>query len=144
MTANEKQMAFAKEYVNNGGHGTHAAEVAGYRSARVAASKLLKRPNITLLIDEYRKELLSRFRAPTAEKIIEQITAIANDSSAINRDKLRALELLGKWKCLFSERTILEAPEPIILMSQNNTHLMTLGTNGDSTTSISGASSNQL
>ena len=111
---NIRQQRFVDAYVANGGIGAHAAITAGYDPANAAsyATELQRdHPNIPQAIAVKQAELSAR-AAISQERIAEELMAVgllkvddilARGAKGILRitDKLKALELLGKWKRMF-------------------------------------------
>lgn len=102
MTA--KQEAFAIEYLKDK-NATQAAIRAGY-SAKTAASiawELLERPDIRQFIGE-RQEEARKNASVTVDGIVDQLREIASNVLAKDSDRIRALELIGKYLGMFTER----------------------------------------
>ena len=109
-----RHQRFVDAYVTNGGNGTQAAITAGYSPASAAscATELQRDfPDIPLAIQVKQAELSAR-SAISQERIAEELMAVgllkvddilARGAKGILRitDKLKALELLGKWKRMF-------------------------------------------
>ena len=109
-----RHQRFVDAYVANGGNGTQAAITAGYSPANAAsyATDLQHDfPNIPQAITVKQVELSAR-SAISQERIAEEIMSvgllsideiISRGAKGILRvtDKLKALELLGKWKRMF-------------------------------------------
>ena len=91
-----RHLAFIRHYLETG-NGTKSAILAGYseKSAAAEASRLLRKREIKDAIDA---ELLRQAEmcGISATYVLEGIRAIADDPTARNADRLRALELLGK------------------------------------------------
>lgn len=98
-----KQRRFAKEYVMSG-NGTKAAKKAGYskRSAHVAACRTLKNDNVKAFIDSLGAEA-EAVRGLTQEQIAAMLLDDARNAKE-GGTRVRAKELLGKWKNMFTER----------------------------------------
>lgn len=108
MKLNPKQLAFVDEYLISR-NATEAYTKAGYKNKSekangASASRLLGNVNIATLIDE-RSEKQFKATDITVEFILDGIRDIALDNTARHNDKLKAYELLGKYKKLFTERT---------------------------------------
>lgn len=101
---NAKQRAFTVEYMKDK-NATQAAIRAGY-SKKTAYSQgfdLLKKPEVMQAIEEMDKA--AQIRAGiTVDKIVERINKIAEDPTALPRDRLKADELLGKYLGMFTEK----------------------------------------
>ena len=91
-----KQAAFVHEYLVDL-NATQAAIRAGYseKTARSVAAENLAKPNIQQAIQEARDAREKRSMI-TVEWVLAQIASIAQDEEAQQRDRLKALELLGK------------------------------------------------
>lgn len=114
----ERTKLFIDSYMRTN-NAASAARSAGYSSKSAAAIgyKLLQREDIKTEI-ERRKEKIDR-KADSARilsiiEIQQELSRIALDDDRKDQDRLRALELLGKAKGLFVERSEVvttEAPE---------------------------------
>lgn len=123
--------SFAMAYVGEAnGNGTEAARIAGYKGNDTTLAAVsyenLRKPQIASLIEQLRSDAESKLRKPifTAAQVLEKLTDIAsadwrdfvqvkyNDSGDIVsailplKDQLKALELLGKYHALYSEKLI--------------------------------------
>ena len=99
-----KQETFAIEYLKDK-NATQAAIRAGY-SKKTAASiawELLERPDVKQFIGDKQKEAVEKAEI-TSEWIVNQCKEIATNVLAKDSDKLRALELIGKYLGMFTER----------------------------------------
>lgn len=112
---NPKQQRFVEEYCVDF-NATQAAIRAGYseKTARAIASENLTK----LYIKEAIEERLSKKHKKTeitAELVLSGIKEIAFKQNAKETDRLRALELLGKYLKLFTDKieTKVETNEPI-------------------------------
>ena len=99
MALTEKMKAFCHEYVTNKGNGTEAYLTAynsnSYSSAKIEASKLLRRDDIT--------EYIATLTKPTQNRIINErekkrniLWDFINDVSKSDNDRLKAMDLLNK------------------------------------------------
>jgi phage terminase small subunit len=122
----EKQKRFADYYIETG-NATESAVKAGYsrKTAKEIASENLTKPNIKEYIDSRLKEMDNK-RIMSAEEVMQLLTAIARNEvqedvvvfgeggSDIARkgmsakDRLKALELIGKRYTLWTDKTQLE------------------------------------
>lgn len=99
----EKQKRFCEEYLIDL-NATQAAKRAGYseKTAFSIGVENLKKP----LIQEYLQDLMkyrSERTGVTAEKVIEELEKIAfSDTEMTGKEKMKALELLGKHLGMFS------------------------------------------
>ena len=114
-----KQMAFCREHVLDN-NGAQAAIRAGYskRTAKSQASRLLTNVNVQALI----AKLTAKVEAKalwSAQEIAEKIQELAADALAAGdrAQANRSLELLGKIRAMFTEKTQLSGPgdEPLDL-----------------------------
>ena len=99
-----KQMRSCEEYAVDF-NGTQAAIRAGYKedNANIIASQNLTKLNVRNQIEKLTTEKSIRTEI-TADKVIQGIADIAfAEKDVANRDKLRALEMLGKHFCLFEK-----------------------------------------
>ena len=94
-----KQRTFVNEYLTDL-NATRAVLRAGYKmtegAAAVQGSQLLRNPKIQEAIQEAReaREKASRI---TSAWVLQQVAKIAEDEETQPRDRLKALELLGKY-----------------------------------------------
>lgn len=104
MKLTPKQVAFAIEYVRNGGNGLHAARVAGYQGTNKALSVAAARALGAASVAQYIWEMTSQAIANTAKSqrravaTLEQALGVATeimlDPEAERRDKLKAVSIL--------------------------------------------------
>ena len=139
----DKQKAFCREYVLDF-TGSAAAIRAGYSdkpdSAKVIASNLLTQVNVRAEIDRILKAREDSQREEIRARVLEELSKIAmddiNGSDAmrdkdgnvlgVNRkDRLKALELLGKYSALFVDKLEIKNDGPIVIKYDD-------GINGDS------------
>lgn len=100
-----KQKTFIEHYLINF-NATESAKLAGYseRSAEVQGHKLVNNPTIKAIIDA-ELEIRRQANKATAEKVIEELSELAfNDREINKKDKLKALELLGRHFAVFTEK----------------------------------------
>lgn len=99
-----KQAAFVHEYLVDL-NATQAAIRAGYKekTARAMAAENLTKPDIQKAIQEARDAREKRSMI-TVEWVLAQIASIAQDEEAQQRDRLKALELLGKHLGMWEKR----------------------------------------
>lgn len=85
------------------GNATQAAINAGYspKCARQTAYKLLKKPQIKEYLDQRNDEIASD-KIATITEIHEFWTHIMRDEDEVTKNRIRASELLGKAKGMFS------------------------------------------
>ena len=100
-----KQSAFVREYMVDL-NATQAAIRAGYseRTANRIGAENLSKPVIQDAIREQR-EIVEETCRITVEWVLNQIAGIARKEDAADRDRLKALELLGKYLGLWEKRT---------------------------------------
>ncbi len=99
-----KQQLFCEFYIGAAnGNATEAARMAGYQGSdetlRVTASRMLTKANISRMCKQRVNEV-----ALSADKVLSELTTIALSKVEETRDRLTALQLLGKYHKLFSER----------------------------------------
>ena len=105
-----KQQSFVSEYIRNGGNGLQAVKVAGYSGndnvLGVTANKLLKNPNILLALEKEKDIMMNRGgnRVLSADEVLAGLTTIAVDMECKPSERLKALELLGKYHALFTDK----------------------------------------
>jgi len=114
----EKQKAFVEELPKNQWNGTKAAIAAGYseKSGGVMACRLLKNPRVAAEIDKvkerYQKELEHETDI-TISEIVKRLNRVYHEAIDKGRysDANKALELLGKYKAMFTDRHVNETAE---------------------------------
>jgi len=101
-----KQRRFTEEYAVDG-NASQAAIRAGYseKTAAVIGAENLRKPAIAEVIAAAQKELSARSEI-SADMVIGELRTIALGESELTRDKLRALELLGKVLGIFIDRSV--------------------------------------
>jgi len=102
-----KEGIFAREYVKDL-NGTRAAVTAGYplRSAGSVASRLLKKRNVKALVAKLIEKQAEKLEI-SADKVLAELGKIGFHSGPLDiklTDKIRSLELLGKYLKLFVEK----------------------------------------
>lgn len=99
-----KQAAFVHEYLVDL-NATQAAIRAGYKAktAYQTGAENLRKPQIQQAIQEARDAREKRSMI-TVEWVLAQIASIAQDEKAQQRDRLKALELLGKHLGMWERR----------------------------------------
>lgn len=93
----EQQEKFCLYFRKTGGNKTLAAIKAGYSKKTAAAqgSRLLKNVNVNNRIKELAVDAARKTIMDTVERQ-EQLTKIARDPTAENRDRVRAMDILNK------------------------------------------------
>ena len=129
----EKQKRFADYYIETG-NATESAKRAGYspKTARVIGQENLIKPAIKSYIDARLKEMDEK-RIMKAEEVMQLLTAIARNEvtedvvvfnegmTAIEqkgmsaKDRLKALELIGKRYAMWTEKQQVENITPVFL-----------------------------
>jgi phage terminase small subunit len=101
-----KQRRFTEEYQIDQ-NASQAAVRAGYseKTAAVIGAENLRKPAIAEVIAAAQKELSARSEI-SADMVIGELRTIALGESELTRDKLRALELLGKCLGMFVDRSV--------------------------------------
>lgn len=98
-----KQALFVKHYIRTNGNGVKAAQLAGYDSDYYAlasiASENLNKPKVQNELQRTMSKVLSK------DEVLSGLTEVANSEPEIKgSDKMKALELIGKWHKLFTDR----------------------------------------
>ena len=119
-----RQKLFVKEYLKDL-NATQAAIRAGYseRTAGSLGQRLLKNVEIQKAIQKAMKKR-ERNTEITAERVLKEIATIAFapiDDKLSYRDKIKALELLGKHQALFVDR-VEHSGEVNIVVDIDDTH----------------------
>lgn len=101
---NAKQQAFAEEYLKDK-NATQAAKRAGYseKTAYSIGVQLLKKSEIQEFLKEKQEEAAANTTI-TVTGIVEKLREIASNPLAKDSDRIRALELIGKYLGMFTER----------------------------------------
>ena len=110
-----KQQNFCKEYVANGGKATEAYLQAydskSENSARVEASKLLERDDITECIEALLKPTMNTAKNERQKKRRFLWDMIQSDTAS-NTDKLRAMDILNKMDADYKDMNQSEDEKP--------------------------------
>ena len=95
---NSRQLAFINEYVKSL-NATQSAIKAGYSEsgARVQGHRLLNTPHIKERIDEELKMRADECKVDT-DLILTHLKELALDSNILPKDRLKALDLLGRYR----------------------------------------------
>lgn len=97
-----------RSYMEAFGVGIETASSNGYT--------LLKKPEVRAEIDKKLQEIKkANPRILSAEEVLENLTKEAMDENNNTRDKLKAMELLGKYHALFTERIQQESTVNIVV-----------------------------
>lgn len=99
---NTRQLAFINEYVKTL-NATQSAISAGYSEsgARVQGHRLLNTPHIRERIDEELKMRADECKVDT-DLILTHLKELALDSNILPKDRLKALDLLGRYRGMWS------------------------------------------
>jgi phage terminase small subunit len=110
-----KQKAFKEELPKNQWNGTKAAIAAGYskKSAGVMAHRLLKNPKIAEELEKRMGEIAEKTDVEIAEIVAALRKFAFGGKKATNTEQLKALELLGKFKAMFTDRIETEQTEQV-------------------------------
>lgn len=112
---NPRQQKFVDEYCIDF-NATQAAIRAGYskKTACAIGEENLRKPNIKQAVDERVQKNAHKVEI-TAELVLNGIKDIAFDKNTKSNDRLKAMELLGKYLKLFTDKieTKIETNEPI-------------------------------
>ena len=115
----EQQRNFARLYVKNGFDQSAAAIQAGYspKHASSQASHLLNKPQIKAEIDRLCEQIEEKTTVEVAEilQALRKIAFASQSKRVTNSERLKALELLGRYKSIFSDRLAIgvDKVEPI-------------------------------
>lgn len=111
MLMTDKQELFAIEYIKDR-HATNAAIRAGYKekTAYSMGSELLKKPEIREIIQANIDEAMALSRITMKRDVIDELAkeAFPSDPEYNPNVKLKALELLGKYMTLFTDKHEIE------------------------------------
>ena len=124
-----KQQAFVSEYIRNGGNGLQACKVAGYSGTDkvlgVQASKLLKNGSILLALEKEKDIMMSRGgnRVLSADEVLAGLTTIAVDMDCKPSERLKALELLGKYHALFTDKLDVTSTDYASIIQESRSRL---------------------
>jgi phage terminase small subunit len=104
-----KQRLFVEAYLANP-NATEAARRAGYAGSdnvlAVTGNQLLRNPKIQELVEERVTEA-----GLTADEILNELAEIATGDYTLYRgDKVKSLELLGKYRKLFTDKSEVSGP----------------------------------
>ena len=112
-----KEKLFCNSYISNGFNGTQSAITAGYskKTANVMASQILTKLNIKEYIKKQINNILDN-REVLQKQWLDNVTEMAfyelTGDSEVDKyranDKTKALELLGKYLTLFTEKREVE------------------------------------
>ena len=99
---NSRQLAFINEYVRTL-NATQSAIKAGYSEsgARVQGHRLLNIPHIKERIEEELKMRADECKVDT-DLILTQLKEIALDNEVLPKDRLKALDLLGRYRGMWN------------------------------------------
>jgi phage terminase small subunit len=104
-----KQQLFCEFYIGAAnGNATEAARLAGYKGNDVTLTSVgaenLRKPHISALCKKRVQEA-----AMSADAVLKHISAIALATNEATRDRLTALQLLGKFHKLFTDNLDLKS-----------------------------------
>ena len=124
----DKQRLFITEYLKDL-NATQAAIRSGYSkdAARKIGCELLTKPDISSEISAYLERLMAENKSAIKAKIIDELKQLAfndlevdlytdkdGDAIGVRRaDRLKALELLGKYAALFTENINVVTDQPL-------------------------------
>lgn len=123
MALTEKQKRFCEEYLVDL-NATQAALRAGYKgkTVRSTASENLAKPDIQKYLKQLMEERSERTEI-TADDVLNELKKVAfADTEISGKEKIKALELIGKHLGMFTEQTKLqgEAELPALLSALEN------------------------
>lgn len=112
-TLTDKQRRFVEEYLIDY-NGTRAAKTAGYAesSAHVTASQLLTNPKISGAVAQGLAAQINRTQL-TADTVLAGLWREMKFAE-FSRDRLRALELIGKHFAMFTDKVAIDGDLPEI------------------------------
>lgn len=116
----KRQESFVLEYIKGHYNKRGAAIQAGYSkgSAGISASRALNYKHVKLRI-KYLEELVTNNEVISIEYIIQGIKEIADDGNAKDSDKLKAYELLGRHKAMFTDNKVIEVkPRRVVIRNE--------------------------
>jgi phage terminase small subunit len=101
----DKRKAFVDEYLKDS-NATQAAVRAGYsaKSASIIGCRLLKEPQVSAALASARDKV-SRRNELSVDEIVAELRRIAFGAAETESNQLKALELLGRYKAMFTEKT---------------------------------------
>lgn len=107
----DKQELFAAEYLKDCNR-TEAAKRAGYseKTAYSIGSELLKKPEIRALIQKHVDDALTLSKITLKKDVIDELIkeAFPADPDYNPNVKMKALEMLGKYMVMFTDKTEME------------------------------------
>ena len=103
---NDKQKAFCVEYLKelNATKAYISVYESDYNTARVNSSRLLAKANVKKYINDL-MDIYKQNMDITVAEIVKGIKTIAQDEEATHNNKLKAFELLAKYKQMFVDKT---------------------------------------
>jgi len=117
MSLTTKQALFVEAYCGVArGNASEAARIAGYaeKSCAMIGSTNLRKPKIAAAIDARMSEVES---ALSADEILTELSYLARYAER-DSDKIRCLELLGKYRALWIERVDVRSVEYVVDMPE--------------------------
>lgn len=103
----DKQNAFIAEYLINGFNATQAAITAGYSedSARAIGCENLTKPDIRKAIQKHVNSSIESKKDVLKKRILDELGDLAFEKTGIKHgDKIKAVELLGKYMSMWNEK----------------------------------------
>lgn len=105
-----KQAKFVKHYAATNGNGFQAAKAAGYQTndetLRSIASENLTKPNVQQELQRTLRKVLS------PDEVLAKLAEVADEAPVIKgSDKLKALELIGRFHKLFTDKVETSSPQ---------------------------------
>lgn len=112
-SAQHKRQVFVEEYLRTL-NATQAAIAAGYKGTAVRQTgyELLHDPDIASRIEQGLKQRSEQCRVDT-QWVIEQCMAVVNDPRAPHKDRVKALDLLGRYTQAWNGGTKDQTPQRI-------------------------------
>ncbi|WP_297637920.1 terminase small subunit [uncultured Clostridium sp.] len=113
---NDRQKRFCIEYLESLNATQSYLKVypdASYETANVEGCKFLRKPSVKQYINDLLDEYSSNIDITVAE-IVANLKKIVLDDKARNSDRIKAMELLGKYKQMFIERKEIDVNSNVI------------------------------
>jgi len=126
---------FCVKFVELGGTLDHrngfakdAAKYVGYGNPSVAAVRLFKRADVQQLIKDLVAAALAKtvYQIPSADEILRRIDVESLEAKSSPFARLKALELLGRYRALFQDRVSVDMPRRLVVKDNDGETLTEL------------------